>query len=111
MVHDSLVCQLSDSTEAIIQRMTEGIQKLIKVCNTQGDEEEKEEESSIKINPAKKEHWELEIKILRDSPRDADKLREILKVKQEEYGEAEPKLETYKGYLQRSKSSSLYCAW
>ena len=34
-----------------------------------------------------KGHWELEIKTLRDAPRDPDKLREILKVKQEEYEE------------------------
>jgi hypothetical protein len=35
-----------------------------------------------------KKHWEREIKILRDAPRDAEKLREILKVKQEEYEQA-----------------------
>jgi hypothetical protein len=32
-----------------------------------------------------KRHWESEIRILRDSSRDPDKLREILKVKQKEY--------------------------
>jgi hypothetical protein len=34
-------------------------------------------------------HWESEIKILRDAPREPEKLREILKVKQEEYEIAE----------------------
>lgn len=32
-----------------------------------------------------KKHWESEIKIPREAPRDADKLRKILKVKQKEY--------------------------
>ena len=30
-------------------------------------------------------YWDLEIKILQEAPRDPEKLREILKVKQEEY--------------------------
>jgi hypothetical protein len=43
----------------------------------------------IEISLAAKKHWELEVKILREAPRDANKLREIIKVKQEEYEEAE----------------------
>lgn len=43
----------------------------------------------IEINPAMKKHWESEIKILRDAPREPEKLREILQVKQEEYEEAQ----------------------
>src|SRR5215216_5837229 len=89
MVHNSLVYQLSDSTEAVIQRRIEGIQRMIKIHNSpnQGEEEEEEqeEEPAIKINPAMKRHWESERKILRD----ADKLREILKVREEEYEKAE----------------------
>ena len=42
----------------------------------------------IQINPAMKKHWVSEIKILRDAPRDANKL-EILKVKEDEYEKAE----------------------
>ena len=49
---------------------------------------EEEQEPVIEINPAMKRHWESEIKILRDAPRDAEKLEEILKVKQEEYEKA-----------------------
>jgi hypothetical protein len=55
MVHNSLVYQLSDSTEAVIQRRIEGIQRMIKIHNSpnQGEEEEEqEEEPAIKINPA-----------------------------------------------------------
>jgi hypothetical protein len=37
---------------------------------------------------AAKKHWELEIKTLRGTPRDEEKVREILKEKQEEYEEA-----------------------
>lgn len=36
-----------------------------------------------------KRHWESEIKILRDAPRDEKKLRAILKANQEEYEKAE----------------------
>ncbi len=36
-----------------------------------------------------KEHSEIKIKILRDSPRDTGKLIEILKVKQKDYEEAQ----------------------
>ncbi len=34
-------------------------------------------------------HWESQIRILREDPRDEKKLREILKVKQKEYEKAE----------------------
>ena len=50
---------------------------------------EEEQEPVIEINPAMKRHWESEIKILRDAPRDPHKLGEILKVKQKEYEKAE----------------------
>ena len=45
----------------------------------------KEAAAVITINPAMKKHCELKIKILQGSPRDADKLREILQVNQKEY--------------------------
>lgn len=64
---------VSDSTELVIQRIIEGIQRMIKVNNSQRGEEEEEEESVIQINPAMKNHLELEIKTLRDAPRDIDK--------------------------------------
>jgi hypothetical protein len=57
------------------------------------NEEEKEKgittkEPVIEISLAAKRHWESEIKILREAPRDEKKLREILKVKQKEYDKA-----------------------
>ena len=43
----------------------------------------------IEINLAAKGQWELQIKTLPDAPRDENKLREILKVKQKEYEKAQ----------------------
>ncbi len=59
--------------------------------NSQGEKEEGAptgKEPAIKIRLAMKRHWESEIKILQDAPRDANKLRQILKVKQKEYEKA-----------------------
>lgn len=47
-----------------------------------------EEEVGIPINPAIKRHFELEIKILREAPRDADKSRKLVKAKQRELEDA-----------------------
>jgi PleD family two-component response regulator len=84
MVHDSLVYQFSDRTEAVIQRRIEGIQKMIRVHESPTEEGK----AVIQINPAIKRHFELEIKILQDAPRDEMKLRQILAVKQKEYEKA-----------------------
>ena len=91
MDHDSLVYQPSSSTEAVIQRTIEGIQRMISINNSSQGEEEgvrTGKELAIEISLAMKRHWESEIKILRDAPRQPEKLREILKVKQEEYEKA-----------------------
>ena len=67
-----------DSTaEAVIQRMIEAAQRVIRVNNNSS-----EKEPEIKINPAVKRGYELEIKTLQNAPRDADKLRKLLEVKQ-----------------------------
>jgi PleD family two-component response regulator len=105
MAHDGLVYQSSSSTaaEAVIQRTIEGIQMLMdpQYNNNNNNNNsqrlrDKEEEgqssvassSVIEINPVAKRHWELQIEILQDSPRDADKLKAILKVKGKEYEKA-----------------------
>jgi hypothetical protein len=41
------------------------------------------------INPAIKRHLELEIKTLQNAPRDADKLRKLLEIKQRQKEEAD----------------------
>ena len=43
----------------------------------------------IEISLASKRHWELQIRTLQEAPRDPEKLRKILKVKQKEYEKAE----------------------
>jgi hypothetical protein len=43
-----------------------------------------EESEIIKINPAMKRHFELEIETLQNAPRDEDKLRELLKLKEKQ---------------------------
>ena len=54
----------------------------------EGDGAPPHKEPAIEISLAAKRHWESEIKILRDAPRDEKKLREILKAKQKEYEKA-----------------------
>jgi hypothetical protein len=75
---------ISESTEVIIQRNVEGIQKLLnpQYGNTTPDEEAA---AVIKINPAIKSHCELEIKTLQEAPRDADKLRALLQIKERQH--------------------------
>ena len=63
------------------KRTIDGIRKLL---NPQYGNMTLEEEAAAvkKINPATQKHFELQIKILQDAPRDPDKLRELLKMKQ-----------------------------
>ena len=42
------------------------------------------ESTTIEISLAMKRHWESEIKILQNAPRDEGKSRELLKIKEEE---------------------------
>jgi hypothetical protein len=76
---------ISDSTEVIIQRTVEGIQKLLNPQYGNTTTPEEEAAAVIKINPAMKNHFELEIKTLQDAPRDADKLRALLQIKERQY--------------------------
>jgi hypothetical protein len=55
--------------------MIEASQRMITI-NSQGEGE------LGGINPVIKKHYELQIKTLRNAPRDADKLERLLKVKQ-----------------------------
>jgi hypothetical protein len=84
--NDGLVLPVPDSTELIIRRTIKGIQKIIRPYESK--EGETPPVTVAQINPAMKKHWESEIKILRSAPRDPEKLREILIIKQEEYEKA-----------------------
>jgi len=74
MIHnnnDSLVYPISDSTEAVINRMIEGIQRLITIHPPSQGEEDRAaggKQPTIKISLAMKRHWESEIGILREAP-------------------------------------------
>ncbi len=76
------------SIEKAIEKKIEGIRIFL---NPQYGNTTPEEAAAavIKINPATRKYCELKIKILQNSPRDSDKLRAILKVKEEEYDKAQ----------------------
>ena len=79
MVPIGLVYSIHDSTEVAIQKMIEATQRMIDVQSQVQGEARKE---GWGINPVMKKHLELEIKTLQNAPRDADKLRRLLEVKQ-----------------------------
>ena len=79
MVQEQTKTLPKSTAEEIIAKQIEGIQKMIKVRDIP------DEEVGIPINPAIKKHFELEIKTLREAPRDPDKLRKLVKAKQREW--------------------------
>lgn len=86
-----MVYSIHDSTEVAIQRMVEASQRMIKLNNSRGEEEEEGKEPGeiiIRINPAIKRHFELEIETLQNAPRDTDKLEQLLKSKERQYQKA-----------------------
>ena len=84
MVSIGLVYSIHDSTEVAIQKMIDASQRMISVqSQVQGQAKE-----GWGINPIMKKHLELEIKTLQNAPRDADKLRKLLELKQRQKEEA-----------------------
>jgi hypothetical protein len=79
-----LVYSIHDSTEVAIQKMIEASQRMIVVNSQLGGEASE----GWGINPVMKRHLESEIKTLQNAPRDADKLRKLLEVKQRQKEEA-----------------------
>jgi hypothetical protein len=63
------------------------------------------------LNTVMKKHLELEIKTLQNAPRDEDKLRLLLELKQRQKQEAMHIEDTQKGWLQRLKCKRWYCFW
>jgi hypothetical protein len=79
-----LVYSIHDSTEVAIQKMIDASQRMLDVQNqVQGEAKE-----GWGINPVMKRHLELEIRTLQNAPRDAEKLRKLLEVKQRQKQEA-----------------------
>jgi methyl coenzyme M reductase beta subunit len=84
MIPIGLVYSIHDPTEVAIQKMIEASQRMLDVqSQVQGEAKE-----GWGINPIMKRHLELEIKTLENAPRDADKLRRLLGVKQRQKDEA-----------------------
>jgi hypothetical protein len=79
-----LVYSIHDSTEVAIQKMIDFSQRMIDVQSKVTGEPK----DGWGINPVMKKHLELEIKTLQNAPRDPDKLRRLLGVKQRQKEEA-----------------------
>ena len=85
MVSIGLVYSIHDPTEVAIQKMIDASQRMIDVqSHVQGEAKE-----GWGTNPVMKRHLELEIKTLQNAPRDADKLRKLLEIKQRQKEEAD----------------------
>jgi hypothetical protein len=88
-----LVYSIYDPTEEVaISKMIEASQRMLKV-NSQGE--------LRGMSPPMKKHLELEIKTLQNAPRDADKVRKLLQVKQRQKEEAMHIEDTQNGWLQK----------
>ena len=62
--------------------MIEGCERMIRISNNNNNDSQQEEE--VRINPAMKRHYELEIQTLQNAPRDEHTLRQLLKLKEKE---------------------------
>src|SRR5918995_1777189 len=74
---------MHDPTDLAIKKMIEASQRMLRI-NNQGVEVRE----GGGISPAMNRHLELEIETLQYAPRDADKLRQLLKLKQRQREEA-----------------------
>jgi hypothetical protein len=79
MISIGLVYSIYGSTEVAIQKMIDTSQRMLRT-NSQGELEG--------MSPPIKKHLELEIKTLENAPRDADRLRRLLQIKQRQKEEA-----------------------
>ena len=78
-----MVYSIHDSTEVAIQKMIDASQRMINVQSKVTGEPK----DGWGINPVIKKHLALEIKTLQNAPRDADKLRRLLEIKQRQKDE------------------------
>jgi hypothetical protein len=68
---------IDDSTEAVIQRTIEAMQKFIR-----------EDKEGISLSSVTKRHFQLQISTLQNAPRDVEKLGQIIKSKERAKEEA-----------------------
>jgi hypothetical protein len=85
MVSIDLVYSIHDSTEVAIQKMIDSSQRMIDVQSKVTGEPK----DGWGINTVIKKHLELEIRTLQNAPRDVDKLRRLLQIKQRQKEEAD----------------------
>jgi hypothetical protein len=69
-----LVFSIDDSTQSVLQRKIEAMQRLIR----------EDPEQSIQISSIVKRHYQLQIETLQNAPRDVSKLKQIIKAKERE---------------------------
>jgi hypothetical protein len=100
MIPIGLVYSIYVSTEVAIQKMIDTSQGMLKM-NSQGEG----------MSPPMKKHLELEIKTLENAPRDADRVRRLLQIKQRQKEEAMHIEDTQRLVAERLKCSRLYCIW
>src|SRR5919201_207115 len=84
MVSISLVYSIHDPTEVAIQKMIDASQRMISVQS----QVQRGAKEGWGINPVIKKHLQLEIRTLQNAPRDVEKLRGLLEVKQRQKEEA-----------------------
>jgi hypothetical protein len=80
MIPIGLVFSIHDPAEVAIQKMIDANQSMLKMSS---------KEAFGGISPPMKRHLELEIKTLQNAPRDADKLEQLLQVKQKQKEDAD----------------------
>ena len=88
MVLIGLVYSVHDPTEVAIQKMIKASQSMLDVNSQGGERAAAGGGGGGGMNPVMKRHLELEIKTLQNAPRDADKLRRLLQIKQRQKEEA-----------------------
>ena len=76
-----MVYSIHDPTEVAIQKMIDTSQRMITINSEGGD-------LGGGMSPPIKKHLELEIKTLENAPRDADRVRRLLQIKQRQKEEA-----------------------
>jgi hypothetical protein len=75
-----------DTTEKAIQKAIDGIHFFLNPSGMTPEEQEKK--AVIKISEATRKYCELQMKTLKEAPRDPDELRELLQEKQRLYEKA-----------------------
>ena len=79
-----MVFSIDDSTQAVLQRKIESMQRLIR----------EDPRQAVQISSVTKSHFQLQIRTLQNAPRDVEKLQQIIKAKERENKEATHVYET-----------------